>query len=490
MGQWPAGSGAPGGDRDTVGPGERGPVTSTPGGRPDRANAPHVAPVATGSPWRIVAGAVVPLSDEAPGAVWRPGVVDVAGDRIAHVGPLATAPPHQGQVVTCPGVVLPGLVNAHAHSAMTILRGAGEDLPLERWLSEVIWPREARLRPDDVYWGMALGAAEMLRNGVTTSCEMYFLDHAVIDAAVDAGLRVVVTPGIVDVPGPGPAGGGWARLLDRALALHDAAQGRAGLVTVGLGPHAVYSVPVDGLRAVAEAAGQVAGPVAIHLAETRAETERVRAVHGTSGPRLLDRLGLLERPVVAAHGVWLDDDDIAVLAQRSVAVVHCPQSNAKLGSGVAPVQRLRSAGIRVALGTDGPASNDDLDPWEELRLAALLARATAADPGVIGGLDVLRMATADGAAALGVPAGVLAPGRLADLVHVRTDDARFVPVVDDGDLLAHLVWSSAGHLVHDVWVGGRHVVAEGRCRTIDEARARNEVQCRAERLAGAGPAGS
>ena len=201
-----------------------------------------------------------------------------------------------------------------------------------------------------------------------------------------------------------------------------------------------------------------------------------------SAPVLLADVGALEGRVLAAHAVWLDDDDLALLAGHDVAVAHCPGSNGKLGSGVAPLRRLLEAGVRVGLGTDGPASNDDLHLWDEMRLAAVLARALAGDPGALSTPAALRLATAGGGAALGLPVGALEVGRPADVIRLRTDDPRFTPSVTEAELLGHLVWAGAGYLVTDVWVGGTCVVESGRCTHIDEGRARDEVAQRARRL--------
>jgi 5-methylthioadenosine/S-adenosylhomocysteine deaminase len=206
--------------------------------------------------------------------------------------------------------------------------------------------------------------------------------------------------------------------------------------------------------------------------------------YGMSAPALLADVGALEGRVVAAHAVWLDDDDLALLAGHDVGVAHCPGSNGKLGSGVAPLQVLLERGVRVGLGTDGPASNDDLHLWDEMRLAALFARAGAGDPGAVTTATALRLATRGGGEALGLPVGALEPGRPADIIRLRTDDPRFTPSVNDAEILGHLVWAGAGYLVTDVWVGGSPVVEAGRCTRIDEDRARAEVAQRALRLLG------
>jgi 5-methylthioadenosine/S-adenosylhomocysteine deaminase len=203
-----------------------------------------------------------------------------------------------------------------------------------------------------------------------------------------------------------------------------------------------------------------------------------------SAPALLAESGALDGRVLAAHSVWLDEHDLDLVVEHDVAVAHCPGSNGKLGSGIAPLRSLLDRGVRVGLGTDGPASNDDLHLWDELRLAPMFARATAADPDVLSTAAALRLATRGGGEALGLPVGSLEAGRPADLIRLRTDDARFTPALSDAELLGHLVWAGAGYLVTDVWVGGAQVVDEGRCTTIDGDRARAEVGQRARRLLG------
>ena len=251
---------------------------------------------------------------------------------------------------------------------------------------------------------------------------------------------------------------------------------------MGFGPHAAYTVPPEGLQAIAAAARERQALLQIHLSETEAECAIVQERYGMSAPALLASRGILEGRVLAAHAVWLDDADLALLAEHDVAVAHCPGSNGKLGSGIAPLCALLERGIRVGLGTDGPASNDDLHLWDELRLAPLLARAVAGDPDVLTSAAALRLATRGGGETLGLPVGALEVGRPADVIRLRTDDARFTPSLTDAELLGHLVWAGAGYLVTDVWVGGAQVVEEGRCTTVDSDRARAEVGQRARRL--------
>jgi 5-methylthioadenosine/S-adenosylhomocysteine deaminase len=429
---------------------------------------------------RLEADAVFTV--DGAGSVLAPGAVEIDDGVIVGVGPPDGLPAAPGtEVRRLGGVLMPGLVNCHGHSPMTLVRSAGDGLPLDRWLHEAVWPREGRLRDEDVYWGMTLGAAELLGYGVTTTCEQYRHPAPVAEAALDAGIRTVYTVAIFDVPDGGP-GTTWEAMLADAVELYDRADGKEGRLSIGFGPHAAYTVPPEGLRAVATEAQARDALFQIHLCETEAEGEVVRQRYGMSAPALLDSVGALEGRVLAAHAVWLDEDDLDLLEAHDVAVAHCPGSNGKLGSGIAPLSELVRRGIRVGLGTDGPASNDDLHLWDEMRLAALFARATARSPEALATPDALRLATRAGAEALGLGVGSIEPGRPADLIRLRTDDPRFTPSLNDAELLGHLVWAGAGDLVTDVWVAGTHVVEAGRCVTVDVERARAEVSQRARRL--------
>lgn len=351
-------------------------------------------------------------------------------------------------------------------------------------MREVLWPREARLRPGDVYWGMSLACAELLCFGVTTTCEAYFFDDALTDAVVAAGSRALVTPGILRLPGQ-DAPDWWDRRLAGIVDLHARRQGEAGRIEVGFAPHAAYTVPLPVLCDVAAEARRLDALVHLHLAETAGEADAFTAEHGGSVPEVLATAGVFEGRVLAAHSIWLSERDLDLYAAFDVAVAHCPQSNAKLASGVAPLTDFLARGIRVGLGTDGPASNNDLDLWEEVRLAALLARLRTGDPAALSATAALDLATRGAGRALGrSDLGVLAPGAPADLVAMRLDDPAFVPLLDDAMLLEHLVWSASSRLVTDVWVAGRQVVRAGECLTVDVDEARAEVQQRARRLAG------
>ncbi|MCY3609290.1 MAG: amidohydrolase [Acidimicrobiaceae bacterium] len=412
------------------------------------------------------------------------GAVDVGADgRLAWVGAASDAPATDAPVIDMGGLLMPGLVNTHAHTPMTLVRGAGDGLPLMAWLTDVMWPREGRLHPEDVWWGMTLGCVEMLRSGVTTTCEMYAFEHEVIDAGREAGIRQVMCPGVLSVAHLDDTGGVADRVGEIA-AVHDAVNDSSGLVTIGFAPHSAYDLGVGACAEIAAAARERDALLHIHVAETADEGDALAKEHGgASVPRLLADAGALDGRVLAAHSVWLDDADLDIYASTGVAVAHCPVSNMKLGSGVARVPEMIDRDITVSLATDGPASNDDLDLWEEIKIASLLARVTSLDPTVLSAQQVISMATRNGAEALGLHTGVLEPGRWADMIRLDLDDVAFVPVTSPQELVAHVAWAGGSRHVTDVWVGGERVVAGGVCLTVDESRARYEVQHRAQRLA-------
>ncbi|WP_246085999.1 amidohydrolase family protein [Pseudonocardia hydrocarbonoxydans] len=422
------------------------------------------------------------LPCDAACSVLRDGVVDVSAEgRITFVGPRAQAPASDAPVHALPGVLLPGLVNTHAHTPMIALRGAGGDLPLLRWLHEVMWPMEARLTGDDVRAAMTAGCVELLRTGCTTSVEMYFHTQAVLDAVHAVGSRVVLTPGVIAAPGWDRLGT-WEQMRDGISARIDADGVVNGRVELGYGPHSAYTLPPEALASIGEHARARGALLHVHVAEAAEEDAAARASHG-SVPALLDALGVLEGRVLAAHSIQLSDDDIALFAARGTAVAHCPGSNAKLAAGIARVTALRRAGVRVGLGTDGPASGDDLDVWAQARLAGLLARVTSGDAAALTASELLLMATRDGAAALGRDdLGALEPGRWADLVHVDLDDPVFTDPADDAQLLSNLVWAGGARLVRDVWVAGEQVLAAGEPTRVTRAQTTAAVREVATRL--------
>ena len=429
---------------------------------------------------RLTAPVVLPCDPAC--SVLRDGVVDVdAEGRIAFVGPRASAPESAAPVRALSGALLPGLVNTHAHTPMLALRGAGGDLPLLRWLHEVMWPMEARLTDDDVRVAMTAGGVELLRAGATTSVEMYFHTDAVLDAVRAVGSRVVLTPGVIAAPGWDRLGT-WEQMRDDISARIDAGGLVDGRVELGYGPHSAYTLPPEALASIGEHAQARGALLHVHVAEAADEDAAQRESHG-SVPALLDSLGALDGRVLAAHAVQLSDDDIALLATRGVAVAHCPGSNAKLAAGIARVTALRRAGVRVGLGTDGPASGVDLDVWAQARLAGLFARVTSGDAAALTASELLLMATRDGAEAIGRhDLGALEPGRWADLVHLDLDDPVFTDPADDAQLLSNLVWAGGSRLVCDVWVEGEQVLAEREPTRVTRAETTTAIRAVAARL--------
>ncbi|TNC26216.1 amidohydrolase family protein [Amycolatopsis alkalitolerans] len=404
-------------------------------------------------------------------SVIRNGVVDVDDGRITYCGPVTEAPVLRAAVTHLSGILLPGLVNAHAHSPMTLLRGMGGDLPLLRWLNEIIWPAEAKLRAEDVRAGMVLGSLEMLSHGVTTSAEMYFHPDEMAEAVLSTGARVVLGGPIIDLPGFD-----WRAMIASTERWIDADGLRFGpgeRIELSFAAHSAYMLPPEALRRTAEAAAARGALVQIHVAEAANEDEKQRAEFG-SVPKLLDEVGLLDGRVLAAHAIHLSDEDIALFAARGVGVAHCPGSNGKLASGIARLADLRAASVPVGLGTDGPASNDDLDLWQEIQLAALLARLSTKDSTALGGADALLLATRGGAEALGrEDIGALEPGRWADMVHIEADGFAFAAglAAPDDQLLANLVWAAGSRRVRDVWVAGDHVLSDGEPVRVDREKA-------------------
>ena len=362
--------------------------------------------------------------------------------------------------------LIPGLVNAHTHAAMTLMRGVADDLPLKTWLEGHIWPLEARfVAPDFVYDGTLLGAAEMLRGGVTCCNDMYFYPDAAARAYETAGMRAMLGMPVLDFPTPyAPDADGC---LQRGLAARDAFK-HAPLLSFSLAPHAPYTVSDASWEKIVMYARQLDLPIQTHLAETRREVDESLAATGLTPLHRLDRLGATGPAFIAIHAVHLDGDDVALLAAQRCQVVHCPASNMKLGAGIAPVTEMLRQGIGVALGTDGAASNNRLDILGEMRLASLLAKVATGEPSSVPAAMALRMATLHGAAALGLDSqtGSLQPGKQADLVAVDLSGLGTQPMYD---AVSHLAYAAGRESVTDVWVSGERVVADRRLTTIDEA---------------------
>jgi 5-methylthioadenosine/S-adenosylhomocysteine deaminase len=353
----------------------------------------------------------------------------------------------------------PGLINAHGHAAMALLRGAGDDLPLARWLAERIWPLERALVSERfVYDGTRHAAAEMLRAGITCCNDMYFFPDAAARAFVDLGMRCVV--GIIALQFPSAYATDADDYLRKGLQIRDALREEP-LVSFTLAPHAPYTVDDPTLARIAMLAEELDLPVHIHLHETDAEIAESVQHHGTRPLARLDRLGLVSERLLAVHAVHLQPDEIALLAQRGASVAHCPASNLKLASGIAPIEALLRQGVRVTFGTDGAASNNRMDLFEEMRLAALLAKGAALDASALPAWQALECATitAAGALGLGERIGSIEVGKQADLIAVDLSELETQPCLD---VVSQLVYCAGREHVHSVWVAGAQVLADRR----------------------------
>ena len=348
-------------------------------------------------------------------------------------------------------VLIPGLVNAHTHAAMSLMRGLADDLPLERWLQEHIWPAEMKhVSPQFVRDGTALACAEMLRGGITCFNDMYFFPEAALEAAAAAGMRVAL--GLIVIDLPSAYASDPADYLRKGLELRDR-QRENPLVSFCLAPHAPYTVSDATFRRVATLAAELDLPVHVHVHETEHEITRSIAEHGVRPLERLTKLGLLGPGLIAVHAVHVNEQEIQLLARHGCSVAHCPSSNLKLASGFAPVEAMLKAGINVALGTDGAASNNRLDVFTEMRTAALLAKAVARNAEAMPEHAALRAATLGGARALGLGAriGSIEPGKRADLVAVHMRAPELAPCYDP---VSHLVYAAGREHVSHVWVDG------------------------------------
>ncbi|MCL6631441.1 MAG: amidohydrolase [Alicyclobacillus herbarius] len=365
-------------------------------------------------------------------------------------------------------LAIPGLINTHGHAAMTLLRGAGDDLPLMRWLEEKVYPLEAKLTRDAIYWGTQLACWEMIRSGTTCFTDMYFQMHAAAEAVLESGLRAVLSWGVVGLDEAGRKNG-----IANSRAFVGQWQGVSDRLAVTLGPHAPYTCPPDYLREIAELAGELGVPIQIHLSETRSEVEQSFQLYGRSPIAHAESCGLFDVPVLAAHCVHVSDEDIALMARRQVRVAHNPQSNLKLGSGVAPVSKMLASGVSVGLGTDGAASNNNLDMFEEMRLAATLHKGYLMDATVVPAPAAFEMATETGAECVFLPKGhgTLTPGAAADITLLDLDSPHFVPRFD---LLSNVVYAAGADDVTDVIVAGRQLLSNREPLTLDVERIRYE----------------
>jgi 5-methylthioadenosine/S-adenosylhomocysteine deaminase len=425
-------------------------------------------------------GTVVTMDGER--RVIEDGAVAVLGGRIVAVGKRADVERRFSarEVIDATGrVVMPGLVNGHTHVPMTLFRGLADDLDLNEWLTKYIFPAEAKnVNEEFVRAGTRLGLAEMIRGGTTTYCDMYYFESAIAEETVRAGVRGVLGETVIDFPVADN------KTHEQAMAYAEkfVAKWKGNkLITPAIAPHAPYTVSEDHLKEIRAFSQRTGAPVVIHVAETRKEVEDITRDHGASPVDYLARIGFLSDKVIAAHVVHVTDEEIGVLKRLGVGVVHNPQSNMKLASGVAPVPQFLKVDMALGLGTDGAASNNDLSMWEEMDTAAKLHKLTSGDPKVVTAIEALEMATIRGARALHMEreTGSLEEGKRADLIVVDMDDLNQVPLYN---VYSQLVYATKASDVRTVVVEGRILMRDRKLLTLDEETIKREARVWRERV--------
>jgi 5-methylthioadenosine/S-adenosylhomocysteine deaminase len=428
----------------------------------------------------LTGGIVVTMDGSA--RVLSPGAVAIDGRDIVGVDtPESIAARFAGResIDTSGQVVMPGLINTHTHAPMVLYRGLADDLALMDWLQKYIFPAEARtVTPEFVRAGTRLAALEMIQSGTTTYADMYYFEEEIAKVTKEAGLRGVLGQTIIQFPvadAKTPAEG-----LARAETFIKQFAGDE-LIVPAIAPHSMYTLDTATLKGVRALADRTHAPVLIHLSETADETTTSREKHKATPARYLESIGFWGPRTLAAHGVWLTPADMAILARRRVAVSHNPESNMKLASGAAKVVAMRRAGVVVGLGTDGAASNNDLDMFEAMRQAAFLAKLQTHDPRAVPARTALQMATSDGARALGLEAeiGSLEAGKRADVISVAMTAARQTPMYDP---LSHLVYVTRGDDVRTTIVNGRLLMRDRKVMTLNEAAVLGEARALAEKV--------
>ncbi len=423
----------------------------------------------------IAGGAVVTMDGQR--RLYESGFVAIRGERIVEVGDAATlqARRYQArQVIDARGkVVLPGLINAHTHIPMVLFRGIADDLNLQDWLTKFIFPAEAKnVTREFVAAGTRLGLAEMIRGGTTTYVDMYYFEDTIAEETKKAGLRAVLGETVLDFPAPDNKT--WQAAMAYTEKFAKRWKGDS-LIVPAIAPHAPYTVKTEHLAEARALAERLDIPILIHLAEAPSEIEYMQKNYQARTIPYLEKIGFLSPRVIGAHVVHVNEEEIALLKQREVGIAHCPQSNMKLASGVAPIARMLKAGLRVGLGTDGAASNHDLSLWEEIDSAAKLHKLINHDPTVVSAPEALEMATIGGARAIHLERelGSLEAGKRADLIVVDLSASHLVPLYN---LYSHLVYAAKASDVTDTIVNGRVLMRQRRLLTLDEAAAKAEAR--------------
>lgn len=418
----------------------------------------------------LIKGRIVPICDSFPTEF--DGYVSIEGNLITYVGCDKPSGSFDTELDFSGMVVMPGLVNTHTHASMTLLRGVADDLNLQDWLNKEIFPREAKMTPDDIYWGAKLAIAEFLLGGTTCFADMYFTNE-VANAVAQTGIRANISLGMTIFGGQD----GLKNGVEFANNWNGAENGR---IHTCLGPHAIYTCPVDFMKDIVKAAKENNLSIHMHISETKKENDDCASCNGASPVKVLDKLGAFDVPTIAAHCVCLSDEDMDILKSKNVSPAMNVGSNFKLGSGMARIGEMVDKGLNVTIGTDGPASNNDLDMWEEMRWVSLCAKVNG-DPLKVPASQALRMATANGAKALGWNnLGSLKPGNLADLIVIDFSDPRLVPVFS---YVSHLVYAVKPNDVRHVMVDGNFAVWDREIQTFDVTETIAKVKEIARRLA-------
>jgi 5-methylthioadenosine/S-adenosylhomocysteine deaminase len=430
----------------------------------------------------IIEGDYVVTMDAA-GTVVENGALAIDDGLIIAIGPAADINVEfnaEGHLAGDNRIVMPGLINGHSHAAMTLLRGVADDLDLMDWLQNYIFPAEVEFVDEEfVRIGTELACWEMIRGGTTTFVDMYYYPDTIAQVVEQCGLRAYISATVIDQRSPDAESA--ADSLNKGRNFIDNWKGRNSRITPIWGPHANYTLNAEQLRETRAAATAAGVPISIHMSESPFELDYSKQTYGTTSIELFDSIGFLDGPTIGAHVVWPTEDEIRILAERRVGVIHNPTSNMKISSGISPVTEMLNAGVLVGLGTDGAASNNDLDMWEEMRLAAFLQKVDTMDPKALSASTVLHMATAGGAEAIGLRdrAGALETGLRADVIQVAFDDVHFIPTYD---VISHLVYVADEQDVASVAVDGRLLMRDGELLTIDTERVRREATGLAARI--------
>jgi len=423
------------------------------------------------------------VSMDAGGSIYEDGAVAVDDGVIIAIGSAADIHDNFRSANTLKGdnrIVMPGLVNGHSHAAMTLLRGVADDLALMDWLNNYIFPAEVEfVDAEFVRIGTELACWEMIRGGTTTFVDMYYFPDVIADVVESCGMRALISATVIDQRSPDAENADDS--ISKGRAFIDRWQGRNSRITPIFGPHANYTLDADQLRAVREAAIDADVAISIHMSESPFELEYSKSTFGMTSIELFDSIGFFDGPTIGAHVVWPTEAEISILAERNVGVIHNPTSNMKIASGISPVAAMLQSGVKVGLGTDGAASNNDLDMWEEMRLAAFLQKVDRMDPKVMPANTVLTMATRGGAGAIGLgdTIGSLETGKRADIIQVSLDDVHFVPTYD---VISHLVYVADEQDVVSVVVDGKVLMRDREILTIDTERVKTEATTLADAI--------